>query len=425
MKLYFSVLLSVVTSVAADQRFFLYDRTVNITPFVAGQSCLSLDVDTFAHASSRLADLRLYRDNVETPYVINVAAPTQVAASSIGLLNLGLHGKQVTFDATMPEGRYSDLTLGTTAQNFIATVTVFGSHAATGDLGTKLGSYTIFDLTSQRLGHSTVIHLPESDFRHLHFQIAGPLTPDQITNATIDKLPASQPKYEPVASSSDALTKGHTSIFVFSIPAHVPVDRLVFTPGPIPEMFSRDVQVEVQPTPRTPRSDDSEPPSPIIATGNLLRVHRIEDGRRIDEDRLTIVAPTVDFATPSRWTISIENGDDVPLNTSVRLEMLKRDLCFEVMSNARYTLFYGDPLLSTPVYDYTTLFSRQLKAVQANEGPEQRNPLYQDRPDVRPFTEKHPALLWTALVAVIALLGSIAVSSFRTDRSGQPPPGTA
>ena len=425
MKLYFSVLLSAVTTVAADQRFFLYDRTVNTTPAVAGQSCLSLDVDTFIHASPRLADLRLYRDNVETPYVINIAAPTQVAAASIGLLNLGLQGKQVTFDAAMPEGSYSDLTLGITAQNFIATVTVFGSHAATGDLGTKLGSYTIFDLTSQRLGRSTVIHLPESDFRHLHFQIAGPITPDQITNATIDKLPASQPKYQPVASSSDVLTKGHTSVFVLTIPAHVAVDRLVFTPGSIPEMFSRDVQVEVQPTLSMPMSNDSEPPSPIIATGNLLRVHRTEDGRRIDEDRLTIVAPTVDFASPTRWTISIENGDDVPLNTSVRLEMLQRDLCFEAMSNARYTLFYGDPPLSAPVYDYTALFSRQLKAVQANEGPEQRNPLYRERPDVRPFTEKHPALLSIALVAVITLLGGISVRSFQTDRRSQPPSGTA
>ncbi len=327
MKLYAPVLLLAVATVAPDQRFFLYDRTVDTTPAVAGQSCFSLDADTFTHASPRLNDLRLYRDNVETPYVINVAAPTQVAASSIGFLNLGLHGKQVTFDAAMPEGRYSDLTLGTTAQNFIATVTVFGSHAATGDLGTKLGSYTIFDLTSQKLGRSTIIHLPESDFRHLHFEIAGPLTPDQITNATIDKLPASQPKYQPVASSSDVLTKGHTSVFVLTIPAHVPVDRLVFTPGSIPEMFSRDVQVEVQPTPSIPRSDDSEPPSPIIATGNLLRVHRKEDGHQIDEDRLTIAAPAVDFAGPSTWTINIENGDDVPLETSVRLEMFQRDLC--------------------------------------------------------------------------------------------------
>ena len=220
------------------------------------------------------------------------------------------------------------------------------------------------------------------------------------------------------------LIRGHTSVFALTIPAHVPVDRLVFSPGPVPAMFSRNVQVEVQPTVLGSTSDDSEP-SPVIATGNLLRLHRTEDGHRIDEDHLTIAAPAVDFGTSSRWTISIENGDDVPLNTSIRLEMLQRDLCFEAMSNAHYTLFYGDPSLSAPVYDYTALFTRLPKAVQANEGPEQRNPPYQDRPDVRPFTEKHPALLWTALVAVIALLGVIAVHSFQTNRSSQPPPGTA
>lgn len=187
-------------------------------------------------------------------------------------------------------------------------------------------------------------------------------------------------------------------------------------------MFSRDVQVEVQPTVSKPISDDSEPPpSPVIATGNLLRLHSTEDGHRIDEDRLAIDAPKVEFDTPSQWTISVENGDDTPLNTAIRLEMLERDLCFEAVGKAHYTLFYGDLSLSTPIYDYSALFSRQTDAAQANEGPEQRNPLYQGRPDLRPFTEKHPALLWTALVTVIALLGGIAVRSFRTDRSTRPP----
>jgi hypothetical protein len=124
----------------------------------------------------------------------------------------------------------------------------------------------------------------------------------------------------------------------------------------------------------------------------------------------------VDFSTPSKWTISIENGDDAPLKLeSVRLEMLERNLCFEAQGNGSYLLMYGDPALAAPRYDYATLFTPQANASQIAAGPEQPNPIYKPRPDARPFTEKHPALLWIALAVVIALLGAIAL------RSAKPP----
>jgi hypothetical protein len=36
---------------------------------------------------------------------------------------------------------------------------------------------------------------------------------------------------------------------------------------------------------------------------------------------------------------------------------------------------------------------------------------WQSRPDDRPFTEKHPALLWAVLIAVVVVLGAIALRS--------------
>jgi hypothetical protein len=41
------------------------------------------------------------------------------------------------------------------------------------------------------------------------------------------------------------------------------------------------------------------------------------------------------------------------------------------------------------------------------------NAAYESRPDERPFTEKHPALLWVALLLVIGLLGVIALGSVK------------
>jgi len=397
-----------------ELRYFQYESPILGTPSVASQACLTVDADIFAHADQRLAGLRLYRDGTETPYVIRLSAPAlATAATPVNPLNLGMQGKETVFDAAMPEGSYSDLSLEIAAQDFIATVTVSGSHSRTGG-ETRLGAYTIFDLTRQKLGRSTVLHLPESNFDYLHFQIAGPITPANITGLTVERLPESQPRYQFVAQSSQAAQSNHATVVELTVPAHVPVDRVVFTAGPEPAMFSRDVRITVEPAPAKPAVDQAGlPPEPAIYSGNLLRLHRTEDGHRIDEERLAIDAPVAGFDTPSRWTIRIENGDDLPLSvSSVQLQMLARELCFEAAGNARYTLFYGDPALLAPQYDYSALFTLHPDAAQVTAGAEQRNPIYQARPDQRPFTEKHPALLWVALIAVIALLGGIALRSW-------------
>jgi len=153
---------------------------------------------------------------------------------------------------------------------------------------------------------------------------------------------------------------------------------------------------------------------PVNSYGNILRVHSLQNGRQIDEERLAIDAPWVDFSTSTKWTIAIENGDDAPLSLqSVQLEMLQRTLCFDAESNANYLLAYGDPALSAPRCDYATLFAPQASAAQTAAGPEQLNPGYRPRPDDRPFTERHPTLLWVSLAAVIAL---------RSAKPAAPPP---
>ena len=420
MKLSAAVLLLAAVTVSPELRYFRYERPIQSPSHQSGQSCLILDSGIFVHAAPQLADLRLYRDGAETPYVVRVAASTQTEQKYVAPLNLGLSGSQVAFDANVPDGPYSDIQLEITAHDFIATVTVTGSQAQAGSAETKLGSYTIFDLTHQRLGRSTVLHLPQSDFRYLHFRISGPLQPVSVGLLSVGNTPSSPPKYDAVVETSRFERKGHTSVFEFTVPAHVPVDRILFTPAAEPAQFSRDVSIVVAPVTAKQGIDAAQPPQPVNASGSLLRVHSLQNGRRIDEERLDVDAPWVDFNTPTKWTITIENGDDAPLSLqSVRLEMLERTLCFDAEPNGSYLLAYGDPALAAPRYDYATLFAPKANPPQVTVGPEQPNPAYQPRPDDRPFTERHPALLWAAMAAVIALLGTIALRSAK--RTGQAP----
>ena len=329
MKHYAALLLLSLAVPAPEPRYFAYQRVIENLSKESGQACVSLEPAIFAHTASQLADLRLYRGTAETPFVIQTSAPVATSQEIIAPLNLGRQAGQTVFDLAMPAGSYSDLQLSIAGHDFIATVVVSGSQAQ-GSVQTRIGSYTIFDLTRQRLGRSTVLHLPASDYRFLHLRIAGPIAPENVSGLSVERLPASEPKYLTVAVSSQIVQKGRDSVIEFSVTLHVPVDRSVFVPGADPASFSRVVKVSASPVAQHPANDRTEPPATVASFGSLLRVHRVQDGHRIDEERLTLTAQSTTFESPTKWIVLIENGDDVPIQlSSVRLEMLERNLCFE------------------------------------------------------------------------------------------------
>jgi hypothetical protein len=413
-------LLFLLLGASPEIRYFQSQRQVENLPSHPGQACLALDEGIFAQAAPALADLRLYRDGKETPYITRLAEPSLASQGEIDPLDKGLRGGQTVFDADLPDGHYTDLELEVTARNFIATVEVSGSQTQSRMAPTRLGSYTIFDLTRQRLGRSTVLHLPESDFKYLHFKINGPLAPEHIIGLSVVRLPESQPRYITLAETAKVSERNYNTVVEFIVPPHVPVDRVIFRAGTQPTLFSRDAFLRVEPA-QAPPTDPQPYPETATASGNLLRIHTLENGHRIDEEHLTIDAPTADFDWPAKWTITIDNGDDPPLHVeSVGLQMVERDLCFEADGNGHYTLYYGDRALAAPRYDYATLFALQADAASVVAGRETANAAYQPRPDERAFTERHPALLWVALVLVIVLLGGIALLSLK--KSPTPPP---
>ena len=112
-----------------------------------------------------------------------------------------------------------------------------------------------------------MLHLPESDFRFLHFQIAGPIAPDDVTGLSVSVCPISQPKYVTVAETANSTLKGRNSVIEFTVPAHTPVDRVVFVPGQNPPSFSRDVEISVSPVARPKADDSTEPPQTMSYLG--------------------------------------------------------------------------------------------------------------------------------------------------------------
>ncbi|WP_041597141.1 DUF3999 family protein [Granulicella tundricola] len=429
---------------------FAYQRPVTLPAGQTSRTCVTLDAPVFAHSNATLSDLRLYTGSAEVPYATTISESSLEPPESARILNLGERSGRITFDLQMPPRSYTQVVLDLTGANFLATAHVTGLHSADDKSGTTLGAFTLFDLTAQHLSRNTTIPLQESSFPYLHIDLAvtpAPASPPQtfsptmVQGAQIPPTRDAQTLYTAVAETS-AFTQqetpqlGRATVADITIPARIPVERITFTLAPGSKLnFSRPVRITATPqkegvilSAAKNLSSSLEAPDPASGapetiTGEITQVRLIANGPEIHQERLSIPATLgANLHAPAHIQIAIQNGDDKPLPVAaVRLEMRQRKLCFDPPAGAAggkaepVTLAYGDPALTPPIYDYARLFNPAAPTRPAILGPEQPNPNYIPRPQqLRPFTERHPELLWVALLAVVAVLGVIAFRSART-----------
>lgn len=399
------------------RQYSRYQRTIAL-PAGAGQTCAVIDAQMFPHAAPSLKDVRLYQGTQELPYAITLSEPAQVDSTAARILNLGTRGRSIVFDLEMTDRPYTDVDLDLVGQDYLATAMVTGLDALGSSAATQLGEFTLFDLTSQRLSHSTTLHLQESSFHYLHIVLTvSPApgghgfeaTPAMVKGATIPPSREAQSLYTIAAQTTNVAQQGRQSVASFSLRERVPVEQVSFVLAPgFKGNFSRDVHISDRPM-GTPKS------AAETIDGTILRVHLTQAGREIRQQQLSVPAILgANLQGPATVEVTVDNGDDSPLPvTAIQLEMRQRKLCFSAPTTQPITLFYGDAGLDAPQYDYARLFSAAAHTNSAQLGPEQLNPIYHSRPDTRPLTERYPDVLWIALLAVICILAVVAMHSAR------------
>jgi hypothetical protein len=113
--------------------------------------------------------------------------------------------------------------------------------------------------------------------------------------------------------------------------------------------------------------------------------------------------------------VVVLNGDDAPLKiTGVQLQQYERRIYFDSDAGPQLTLYYGDDKLDTPIYDYGKFFQKDAASTLLPLGPETQNAAYTGRPDNRPWSERHPSVLWAAIIAAVAILATIAFRSIKS-----------
>ena len=402
--------------VASDPQYLRYQRTV--TTSGTAQNCAVIDPQIFPHAGASLKDLRLYQGGHEVPYAITLSEPQQPDSDPARVRNLGLRGRNIVFDVEMPNRPYTEITLDLTGKDFLATATVSGTRDPNYSNQTRLGEFTLFDLTSQHLSRNTTLHLQETNLPYLHVELAvSPATgnrsfvatPEMVQGVTVPPSREAQSIYTTAATTTTIAQRGRQSIATFALPQRIPVERVSFDLAPnYKANFSRDVRINDRP-------DGSNSMSENLA-GTILRVHLTQASREIRHQQLSVPAILgSNMQSAATVEVAVDNGDDTPLPiTAVRLEMRQRQICFDVLNGQPLTLFYGDPALTAPQYDYARLFAPSDAMHTAQLGPEQLNPAYRERPDARPFTDRYPHLLWVVLLVVVCLLAIVAIRSSRT-----------
>ena len=402
--------------VVAEPQHLRYERAITVSGGGAGVACALLDATVFAHAASRSGDdLRVFSAGaddvpVETPFALteSEAQPVDVAAATVE--NLGMRGGDVVFDLVMPLRVYSEVDLQLAAKDFVATATVSGSDGRGGP-STSLGSFALFDLTQQDLSRSTALPLQESSFARLHVELhvtsaAGGtfvgLTPAIVQGATVPASREAQTLYTVVASSG-VTQQGASTVARIAMPEHVPVERVSFLLDPA---FKRDFL-------RTVTVDAGSGQTLESLDGEIERVTRagVAGEPEIHQAKLSVDAVMAsNLRGPATYVVTVKNGDDRPLPIrTVQLEMRQRRVCFEAQAGSAYTLRYGDVALRAPVYDFAQLYTGEAKPMVATLGGEAINAEFAAREDTRPYSERHPEVLWIALLAVVGTLGATAL----------------
>ena len=402
MKPVYAVLFSIliVSSQEAAAPYFSRVREVTISASDR-QNYVVLDEEIWAHSRPDLADLRLADGEQFHPYALREeSAASAREEKAVKLLNLGSKSGRTEFDLDIGAvSEYDRVRLQLTARNFVASAMVEGTDDLTAKARVRFPPTTLYDFSRENLGSNLTIQLPVTSFRFLHVALNGPLRPEELMGASVFHDLEKATVWTRLAECRHEAERSRMTVFRCEIPAAAPIDRIVFEMQDSRSNFRRDVSAYDAQNAR-------------VGGGEISRVRLNRNGTEVSSQTLAI---DLTDARSSSLTIEIQNHDDQPLRIAkVTVLSVERRIYFEPQGKTALKLYYGDPKATAPIFDYAKLFREDASASKGELGPGGPNPLYTGRPDDRPWSERHQALLWIAMVVAIAVLGAVALRGLKT-----------
>jgi hypothetical protein len=383
-------------------RSWRYSREVK--PFAEnapGLAAIVVPEDVYVHSSNQLADIRIVDDQGrEVPFVLAVPSghthtdrrPVRTHEQSFAPGEF----TQFVLDVGANAQFHNAIQVNTPETDFIA-----WAEAAVSDDARQwrivCDRAPLFRFNKQSLQGVQTLYYSETNARYIRLRILEgshrfPMTSVEVLYEVT--TPAERVSISvPLAAAQS--TNSQESLWRADLPAELPVNEACFETDE-PE-FSRSVSVE--------SSEDGEDWSNAGA-GEIYRFHH-------DDVLREWLRVGFSGGWSPHWRVRVANGSNSPLaGARVTLYMTPRRLVFRAAPARRYLLLYGQSEAKPPQYDIerTVRVENFLKLPDATLGAEQINDVYEDP---RPWSERHPAILWIAAIIAAGLLGFAALRSLR------------
>jgi hypothetical protein len=402
------LLASAVTAMATDLpgqwRAWHYSRQISISD-ASGPVKVSIPPDIYAHLENGLSDLRVLDDlGSEIPFILydeNVRAPVESRPATIRE-NSFLQGKytQLVVDLGARTGFHNALEIQTNETDFINWVEIAASEDATTWRIVK-DRAPISGFRKENVAGSRFVRYSDNNARFLRVRIFE--TAHQFPVSSV-KLFFSRETQEPVRVilpsqfTPDSRAPSSVSRWVTNLGASsFPVSGVAI--DTTQSQFFRIIRIQ---------ASDNGKDWQDYCSG---QIYRYKQGDKLAESLRVYSQETWnhDF-----WRIEVVNGSDSPLaGATPALLIIPRFVLFFPQAKRSYRLIYGNIRAKSPTYDLARTFDYRTAppAPLTMTGAEESTSNYLDP---RPFTERHPHLLWIALGIAAIVLAYAALQALRT-----------
>src|SRR6267154_3120488 len=424
----FTLSISFAATLPNEWRSWRYSRALSGFPVEMDYSPISLGVlpwDVVAHGSSLGADFRIVDDlNHEAPYFLTtLQSESKIETRASRILERSFVAGQFTqIIVRITDKPALDETRGVTLQQLDAEPWFNTYRIATPEndfmywvetaVSDDAHQWRVVDARSpiSRFrkhgleGSQTVKFDGYSNQRFLRVRILDRESQFPIDSLEISSRSSSEPPRSAIPANflpEVALEKSNSSWQTDLRTPNLPISELIFSTDQ--NEFYRGVRLS--------SSQDGKEWS--FVTGG--EIYRYRQGDKPKES-LRIIFPET-FAR--FWRAEIINGDDLPFSkVSLEFRGLGRRVTFRAERGRSYRLLYGNDRATAPSYAFARIFdpSNRKALALAHLGPEEITVNYADP---RPFTERHPNLLWIVVGIAAVLLALAAVRALRSPISSQ------
>lgn len=254
----------------------------------------------------------------------------------------------------------------------------------------------VYQLHKEGMGEQLTLTYPETPSRYLRMRILDGATTERVrrVETAYEVTTATELGPAPLVFSATS-ARPQQSAWIASGAARVPI--ATFTVATSQPLFDRPVAVEIS-------SDGVE--WRHLAASQIYRT--VEHGQ--SRESLEVRIPET---TSAYWRVTVFNRNDAPLpDFTVRANTIPRRIVFRPQAGRQYSLLYGNEEAKPADYEFARLTDAatldQAAAVTVANGETNAN-----YTDPAPWTERHPVIVWSALVIVVIVLGGLALRTLK------------